>query len=92
MLGNEYIRDEGSVSLESWGVNLSAGGSLDLRLLGGLVPGVTRTRGKLTVDAQVAAGLTLVTDGRETVPSRRRAAGRRTRCACRTAKYSARVC
>jgi translocation and assembly module TamB len=33
---------------------LSAGGSLDLRLLGGLVPGVTRTRGKLTLDAQVA--------------------------------------
>lgn len=35
-------------------LQLAAGGSLDLRLLGGLVPAVTRARGQLTVDAKVA--------------------------------------
>lgn len=34
-------------------LSFTTGGSLDLRLLGGLVPAVTRTRGQLTVDAQV---------------------------------------
>ena len=34
-------------------LDLSAGGSLDLRLLGGLVPAVTRPRGRLTLDARV---------------------------------------
>jgi translocation and assembly module TamB len=35
-------------------LDLAAGGSLDLRLLGGLVPAVTRARGQLTLDAKVA--------------------------------------
>ncbi len=35
-------------------LDLAAGGSLDLRLLGGLVPAVTRARGQLALDAKVA--------------------------------------
>ncbi|HEU4385830.1 MAG TPA: translocation/assembly module TamB domain-containing protein [Anaeromyxobacteraceae bacterium] len=35
-------------------LDFTAGGSLDLRLLGGLVPAVTRARGQLAVDAKVA--------------------------------------
>ncbi len=38
-------------------LQFAAGGSLDLRLLGGLVPAVTRTRGQLTVDAKVAGSV-----------------------------------
>ena len=34
-------------------LDLAVGGSLDLRLLGGLVPAIVRTRGQLTVDAHV---------------------------------------
>jgi translocation and assembly module TamB len=34
-------------------LDLAASGSLDLRLLGGLVPAVTRARGQLTLDAKV---------------------------------------
>ena len=34
-------------------LDFTAGGSLDLRLLGGLVPAVTRTHGQLSVDAHV---------------------------------------